>query len=178
MMLGSPGEGISGGVDELRRLSQRPSDPVGPLSTFYVEVGKWDEVEGFARRLRSIVAFGVDVAREADFDADELPEAGLPSWAVDHWQAGADRYSLHRGDSAWTVQDVLYSFDPTRRAWEWWDVTHSGGNILQVWIESGGEPIFSCEELRWIFYLCGSRTVVGPLLRPAAEWEQQASTGL
>lgn len=59
-----------------------------------------------------------------------------------------------------------------------WDVTLLAGNIVQVWVDSGGESVFNCDELRWAFYLCGARTVVGPVLKPAAEWEQEPSIGL
>ncbi|MBM9506035.1 hypothetical protein [Actinacidiphila acididurans] len=167
-----------GSSDELERLVNRPSVPLGPLSSFFVELSDWREVDDFGRKVRSVIEAGVRISREADFDADELPESGVPVWAIEHWEDGAPRYSLHRGESGWTTQDFLYSYDPGRRAWSWWDVTLAAGNIVQVWVDSRGEAVFPCDDLRWAFYMCGARTVVGPLLEPPEQWERQPSVGL
>jgi len=164
--------------DEVGRLAHRPTGPSSPLSTFYVEVGAWDEADAFAGRIRSLVTALVEISGEADFSSAELPEVDLPGWVSGRWDDAAVRYALHRGDEQWSIQDLLFSFDPAQRAWSWWDVTRVAGNVIQVWVDSGGEPVYNCEELRWILYLSGARTVVGPILANPSDWEFQATLGL
>jgi hypothetical protein len=163
---------------ELSGIFRRPdSAPDEALSVFYVEVDAWNEAEGFGRRLREFVTAGVKAGLEADFEAEAVSEADVPPWTGDTWAAASRRYAAHRGDEEWTVQDVLFSFDPRQRAWTWWDVTALFGNTVCVWVDSGGEAVFNCEELRWMIYVCGARTVVGPLPRDASEWDKSASLG-
>jgi hypothetical protein len=170
--------------NELARTTARPeTGPPGPLATFYVEVERWDESGEFARRVRSLVRAGVEVSISCDFDADHLPESGLPSWVneegfLEKLSEAKLRYSLHRGEEEWTMQDLLFSFDPQQRSWEWWDATQAGGNVVQIWLDSRGEPVFACDELRWICYLSGARSLVGPLLVSAEIWERQPSIGI
>ncbi|MFD6327516.1 hypothetical protein ACFWOL_32910 [Streptomyces sp. NPDC058442] len=170
--------------NELDRTSMRPdTGPRGPLAAFYVEVDRWDESSEFARRVRSLVRAGVEVSMRCDFDMDELPEIFLPSWVneEDVLETRRDaelRYALHRGAEEWAMQDLLFSFDPRQRSWEWWDATQASGNVVQIWVDSRGEPVFACDELRWILYLSGARSVVGPLLVPLEIWERQQSVGI
>lgn len=176
-----PLEGVALGDargDEVDRLARRPAEPSSPLSTFYVEVGAWDEADAFAGRLRSLLTALVLISVEADFSSVELPEADIPEWVSGRWDDTAVRYALHRGDEQWSIQDLIFSFDPAQRAWSWWDVTRVVGNVIQVWVDSGGEPVYNCEELRWIIYLSGARTVVGPVLANSLDWESQTTLGL
>jgi hypothetical protein len=164
---------------ELARIANRPEAfPDGLLSVFYIEVEAWNEAEAFGRRLRELAAAGVKAALEADFGAETISEADVPAWAADAWAEAATRYAAHRGDEEWTVQDLLYSFDPGQRAWSWWDVTVVSGNIVSMWVDSREEAVYGCEELRWMAYAAGARSVVGPLLREAGEWERSASLGI
>ncbi|WP_330298684.1 hypothetical protein [Streptomyces sp. NBC_00503] len=163
---------------ELARIVSRPDVfPNDLLSAFYIEVEAWNEAEAFGRRLRELVRAGVKAELEADFKAETISEADVPAWAADAWNHAAARYAAHRGDEEWTVQDLLYSFEPGQRAWSWWDVTAVSGNTVCMWIDSEEEPVFGCEELRWMAYAAGARSVVGPLLREAGEWERSASLG-
>jgi hypothetical protein len=163
---------------ELDRVLRRPdTTPDEPLSAFYVEVEDWNAVEGFGRRLRELVYAGVKAEQEADFSAEAVSEDDVPAWARESWEAAAERYAAHRGDEEWTVQDVLYSFEPGQRAWSWWDVTKQFGNTVAIWVDSQGEAVYNCEELRWLAYLCGARALVGPLLRDPQEWQRSASVG-
>lgn len=163
---------------ELARISHRPDDPPdGLLSVFYIEVSAWHEAEAFGRRLRELVRAGVKAGLEADFEAESVPETDIPAWAADAWVEAAPRYTAHRGDEEWTVQDLLYSFQPGQRNWAWWDVTLAFGNIVCLWVDSQEEPVYGCEELRWMAYAAGARSLVGPLLREAGEWERSASLG-
>lgn len=170
--------------EELGRLWARPSTlPAGPLAAFYVEVGRWEEVEDFACRVRELVGAGVEISRSGDFELDQLPEDVLPVWArvgdfSEIFREARLRYSLHRGEEEWTTQDLLFSFEPAQRRWKWWDVTLLGGNLLQVWVDSLGEPVFACDELRWILYLSGAHAVVGPSLLAPDLWYQQRSAGI
>ncbi|MFE1410357.1 hypothetical protein ACFW6F_06045 [Streptomyces sp. NPDC058746] len=163
---------------ELARTVSRPDTlPTELLSAFYIEVESWNEREAFGRRLRELVRAGVKAELEADFEAETVSEADVPAWAADAWVHAAPRYAAHRGDEEWTVQDLLYSFEPGQRTWSWWDVTTVSGNTVCMWIDSDEEPVYACEELRWMAYVAGARSVVGPLLRGAGEWESSASLG-
>ncbi|MEU3723921.1 hypothetical protein [Streptomyces sp. NPDC031705] len=163
---------------ELARIAGRPhASPEGPLSAFYVEVRAWNEAEVFARRLRELVGAGVKAALEADFGAESVPEADVPGWAAEAWAEAAPRYAAHRGDEEWTVQDLLYAFQPGQRSWSWWDVTAEAGNVVCVWVDARGEAVYGCEELRWMVYAAGARSVVGPLVREAAEWQRASGVG-
>ncbi|MFG2988013.1 hypothetical protein ACGFZK_01645 [Streptomyces sp. NPDC048257] len=163
---------------ELARIANRPDTiPDGLLSVFFIEVEAWNEAKGFGRRLRQLVGAGVKAGLEADFGAEAISEADMPAWAADAWAEAAPRYAAHRGDEEWTIQDVLYSFDPGQRTWSWWDVTLVAGNIVCLWIDSKEEPVYGCEELRWMAYAAGARSVVGPLLKEVGEWERSASLG-
>ena len=166
-------------LPEIARVADR-SDvfPDGLLSVFYIEVAAWNEAEGFGRRLRELVGAGVRAGLEADFDSETISEAEVPTWASEAWAEAAPRYAAHRGDEEWTVQDFLHSFDPGQRTWSWWDVTAISGNIVCMWIDSGEEAVYGCEELRWMAYAAGARSVVGPLLREAGEWARSASLGM
>lgn len=163
---------------ELDRVFLRPTTrPPGVLSVFYAEVAAWNEAEGFGRRLRELVFAGVKAGLEGDFESDSLPETDLPEWAPEGWQAAAARYAALGDEEAWTVQDVLFAFDPKQREWSWWDVTQQAGNIVSIWVDSAEEAVYGCEELRWMIYAAGARSLVGPLLRDPTEWEQQRSLG-
>jgi len=163
---------------ELARVVGRPGEvPSEALSVLYAEIGSWDETELFGRRLRELVRAGVRAELDADFGAEEVSEADIPDWAPGAWLEAAPRYAAHRGDEEWTVQDVLYSFEPGQRSWSWWDVTIVFGNIVCVWVDSGGEAVYNCEELRWMTYVAGARSVVGPFFRDAGEWVRSGSLG-
>ncbi|MEV0568554.1 hypothetical protein [Dactylosporangium sp. NPDC050588] len=164
---------------ELARVARRPDGPPeGLLSVFYVEVEAWNKAEAFGERLRELVAAGLKACMEADFQAETVSEADVPAWSADAWLKAAPKYAAHRGDEEWTVQDFLFSFEPGQRTWAWWDVTLSCGNVACIWVDSGGEPVFGCEELRWMAYVAGARSLVGPLLREADEWERSESLGV
>jgi hypothetical protein len=169
---------------ELRRTKSRPEvGPSVPLAAFYVEVANWDESDRFAQRVRDLVRAGVEVAATGDFDAEVLPESSLPPWSNEEAFLREEgnaklRYSLHRGDEEWTMQDLLFSFDPRQRSWEWWDITRISANVVQLWVDSRGEPVFACDELRWICYLAGARSLVGPLLTSSEVWGSMPSVGI
>lgn len=165
-------------MTELVRIANRPNAfPDGMLSVFYIEVEAWNEAEAFGRRLRELVGAGVKAGLEADFESETISEADVPAWAADAWADATPRYAAHRGDEEWTVQDFLYSFEPGQRTWSWWDLTAVSGNVVCMWIDSRGEAVYGCEELRWMVYAAGARSVVGPLLREVGEWERSASLG-
>jgi hypothetical protein len=120
---------------------------------------------------------GVKTGLEGDFESDSLPETDLPPWTSEGWQAAAARYEAQGDEEAWTVQDVLFAFDPKQRQWSWWDVTEQSGAIVSIWVDSAEEAVYGCEELRWMIYAAGARSVVGPLLRDPQEWDRQRSLG-
>ncbi|MGW5450908.1 hypothetical protein [Nocardia sp. NPDC003979] len=163
---------------ELTRIFHRPSDAHGQLSAFYVEVVTFEDIDRFGRRLRECMSAGSNASLKADFDAEYISEADILPWMREAWESAGLRYAAHRGDEEWTIQDMLFSFDPRQREWAWWDVTKVFGNIVCVWVDSHEEAVYKCEELRWMFYLCGACAVVGPLLRDARDWEQSMSLSL
>ncbi|KAF0846221.1 hypothetical protein [Nocardia caishijiensis] len=163
---------------EVARIFRRPTAGGVLLSMFYVEVESFDDVIGFGRRLREVVNVGVDASLTADFEGDFIPETGVLQWMREAWGSAAVRYGAHRGHEEWTVQDVLFSFDPREREWAWWDVTKVFGNIVRVWVDSFGEGVYKCEELRWIIYLCGAKSVVGPLPQVSEDWEKSVSVAV
>lgn len=163
---------------ELDKVFQRPAKPPPVLlSVFDAEVAAWSEAEEFGRRVRELVFAGVETGLEGDFASDSLPETGLPQWASEGWQAAAARYEAQNDEEAWTVQDVLFAFDPKQREWSWWDVTRQAGNIVSIWVDSAEEAVYGCDELRWIIYAAGARSVAGPILRDPSEWAGQHSLG-
>lgn len=163
---------------ELDRVLRRPSTPPPALlSVFYAQTAAWNETEAFGRRLRELVDAGVRTGLEGDFESDSLPEAGLPPWTSEGWQAAAARYEAQGDEEAWTVQDMLFAFDPRQRQWSWWDVTEQAGAIVGIWVDSAEEAVYGCEELRWMIYAAGATSVVGPLLRDPQEWDRQRSLG-
>ncbi|MEU4302635.1 hypothetical protein [Kitasatospora aureofaciens] len=92
--------------------------------------------------------------------------------------AGAVRYGADRDEDPWDLQEWLFCFDPQLRRWRWWDATTPDGHTVLVWLDTRGETVIPCEELRWAAYACGARSVTGPLPLPVEDWRRQPSAGL
>jgi hypothetical protein len=181
---------------EINRLHSRPPVALCPpmLSAFTVDV----EVHGpgsmgaYASRFRDGIEAGVKLAeRDAFDDCDELPESSVPEWLAvissetfDRSSAsgeainGRNKYLSVREQEAWKLQDWLWTFEPGVRQWEWWDITSAGGVSIQIWLDSKGESSYPCEEVRWLAYVSGARSVSGPIILPKAVWDGQTSLGL
>lgn len=168
---------------ELERLRRRPVAESTPpvLCEFTVEVS--DAPDLYAERLRSVLSAAVSLGATADFEEDELPVDGVPSWfaalgssggeqAPDFAKSGRDAYETHVEDQPWSLQDWLYRFDPDddSRGWEWWDVTPAGPSSVRIWVDSWGESLFGHQDLLWAAYTAGALRVEGPFVRRADAW--------
>ncbi|MEU9775460.1 MULTISPECIES: hypothetical protein [unclassified Streptomyces] len=177
--------------EEAQRLSARAdvSDAPALLASFVVEVA--GNPGAYARRVRSALVAGVQLAIRGEFESDELPESNVPGWFSSAGECEVDdlaevpesiegqrRYVEHRGEEPWEVQDWLWSFEPGKRQWLWWDLTAAGGNVVQIWLYSRSEPVFQCEDVRWLAYSAGARAAVGPILLPSQVWNGQTSLGI
>ncbi|MDX6741325.1 hypothetical protein [Actinocorallia sp. A-T 12471] len=147
-------------------------------------------VDAYANRVRSALVAGVGLAGSGAFVADELPMSGIPDWlsrtnSLSGEQSGRPfdaaegvrRYIEHREEDAWPLDEWLWGFEPGVRQWSWWDLTAAGANVVQIWVDSRSEPVFQCEDIRWIAYLAGARAVVGPILLPSQVWIGQTTLG-
>ncbi|MFV0127300.1 hypothetical protein ACLGI4_06240 [Streptomyces sp. HMX112] len=180
---------IEGVEQERSRVSGRPEiDPRVPLLAF-VELDVEGTPEEYAGRLRGVLAAVYDLAAREDFDEEELPVDTVPAWfagvcrgggaAEPSAARGRERYTERTGDGPWELQDWLSRFDPEleARGWAFWDLTRSPGGAgrLRLWVDTWGEPFFSWEELRWLAYTCGARSVADPVLAKPEVWAGEAS---
>lgn len=180
---------IEGVEQERSRVSERPAiDPDVPLLAF-VELDVEGSPDAYAHRLREVLAAVYDLAAREDFDEEELPVDTVPAWfagvcrgggaAKPFAAEGAERYTERTGDGPWELQDWLSRFDPEleARGWAFWDLTRSPADEgrLRLWVDTWGEPFFSWEELRWLTYTCGARTVADPVLVKPQVWAEEAS---
>ncbi|WP_431683454.1 hypothetical protein [Kitasatospora sp. KL5] len=182
-------------ADELARLAARPAVTAAPPGLTALAVRPIGDLEAYARRLREILSAAVRAAGEQDFDADPLDESGIPPWfaavtdptgtaGTVHTDvppeavAGAARYGPARGEDPWDLQEWLYCFDPELRRWRWWDATTPDGRTAVLWLDTRGEPVVPCEELRWAAHAAGAHGVTGPTPAPTPDWPDQPSIGL
>lgn len=181
---------------ENSRLHSRPSAGLCPpmLSAFTVDVAVRGpgSMSAYASRFRAGIEAGVMLAERGVFDDSyELPESSVPEWLAaisseapclssvpDEVMSGRDNYLSICEQEAWQLQDWLWTFEPGVRQWEWWDITTAGGVSVQIWLDSKGELSYPCEEVRWLAYVSGARSVSGPVILPQVVWDGQASLGL
>src|SRR5262245_32580222 len=180
---------------EAGRVWSRPSLDSCPsmLSAFTVDVDVRGPggMDAYATRLRSGIEAGVALAALDSFDTDELPDSAVPEWFAevssttpnpsilpDEVVGGRSHYVSVQDQEAWRLQDWLWCFEPGVRQWEWWDVTAAGGTSVQIWLDSKGELAYPCEDVRWLAYVAGARSISGPAILPRIVWEGQISLGL
>lgn len=79
-------------------------------------------------------------------------------------------------------QNWLSRFDPDLevRGWAWWDLTAAptGNGVLRLWVDTWGEPSFAWEDLRWLAFVAGARTVANPVLVKPEAWAGELSVGV
>ncbi|MFJ5884765.1 hypothetical protein [Kitasatospora cineracea] len=177
--------------DELGRISSRPSSLAGPVLVS-LEIEPIGDIEAYGQRLRQVLMAAANVAHGQRFDREVLDSSGIPSWfafITDSGESsevdipaeslrGRERYYEDRGEGEWDLQEWLFCFDPDLRRWLWWDLTTPDGRKAVLWIDTRGEPVIPCEELWWAVFAVGARSVRGPVLTPAEEWQQQSSIGI
>ncbi|MFF0478333.1 hypothetical protein [Streptomyces sp. NPDC004284] len=184
---------IEGVEQERSRVSGRPEiDPAVPLLAcveLEPETGEADGPGAYASRLREVLAAVYGLAAEEDFDEEQLPLDGIPAWFIGVCRGGGptepfaaegrERYTERTGGAPWEIQDWLSRFDPEleARGWAFWDLTRAPGDQgrLRLWLDTWGEPFFSWEELRWLAYVCGARTVSDPITLKPQAWAEEPS---
>jgi hypothetical protein len=170
---------------ELGRVDSAPSwstEAPAVLATFLVtaSMGAAD----YVARVRAVLSAAIHAANSMDSDSESLPENLIPDWFAEVTRGsvvvghdapaslGIQQYVSRRGEEPWELQDWLFCFDPQLRGWAWWDATQLPDESVLLWVDSSGEPVFPCEEFRWLAYACGAKTVEGPVLRSVLEWRQ------
>jgi hypothetical protein len=132
-------------------------------------------------RIREVLAAVIETVKEFDALSDQVPVGLIPDWFVGvtcglNFKSsgpefkGARYYVSCRHEEPWELQEWLFCFDPQMRGWRWWDLTWLPDGSIQLWVDSSGEPVFPCEELRWLAYVCGAKNVDGPILIPISAW--------
>ncbi|MFF1615238.1 hypothetical protein ACFVYA_46515 [Amycolatopsis sp. NPDC058278] len=176
-------------MGELERVgSSLALDFEGPpvLATFLVDTSL--SSAEYVSRIRAVLSAAIRSADEISTGSEFLPEGNVPDWFAevtrgsvsvgrdDPATQGVRQYASRGGEEPFELQEWLFCFDPELRAWSWWDATQISDESVMLWVDSSGEPVFPCEELRWLAYVCGATAVEGPVLRAFSEWRQIAST--
>ncbi|MDD9377628.1 hypothetical protein M8Z33_13360 [Streptomyces sp. ZAF1911] len=53
----------------------------------------------------------------------------------------------------------------------------TGNGVLRLWVDTWGEPSFAWEDLRWLAFVAGARTVANPVLVKPEAWAGELSVG-
>ncbi|WP_143342764.1 hypothetical protein [Crossiella equi] len=152
------------------------------LAVFRVAVGM--RVVDYLAGVRAVLSAAIRTMGEIDAGTDDLPEDLIPDWFAEVTRGsvvasrggpsslGVQQYVARRGEEPWELQDWLFCFDPKLRGWAWWDATEISDESVALWVDSSGEPVFPCEELRWLAYACGAQNVEGPSLASISDWQE------
>ncbi|MGW8488049.1 hypothetical protein [Streptomyces sp. NPDC055886] len=177
---------------ERSRVAGRPENESAPPVLAYFELAVDGDPDRYAARLRAVLDAVLEIAATESFE-DELPVDTIPAWfrgicrggfpeapAEPFAVAGRDRYAERTGGAKpWDLQNWLDRFDPDLevRGWAWWDLTASPeeGAELRLWTDTWGEPFFAWEDLRWLLYAAGARTVADPVLVKPEVWADEDS---
>ncbi|MER5759026.1 hypothetical protein [Streptomyces sp. NPDC002082] len=177
---------------ERSRASLRPESAAAPPVLAHVELAVDGDPARYASRLRGVLDAVLHIAATEDFDADDdLPAGTVPGWfsavcrgggSPEPFAAeGRDRYTEWTGGAPWALQNWLSRFDPDLevRGWAWWDLTAAptGNGVLRLWVDTWGEPSFAWEDLRWLAFVAGARTVANPVLVKPEAWAGELSVG-
>lgn len=173
---------------ERSRTSERPDFGSAPPLLAHFDLTLDGSATAYADRLRNVMRSVLTLAMSQEFADEDIPVHSLPEWFINACrgaegpaepfaQAGSRRYSEETGSAPWELQNWLYRFDPELevRGWSWWDLTSLPDGRLRVWTDTWGEPFFAWEDLRWLLYTCGARTIDGPVLRGPEVWAQEPS---
>ncbi|MEU9081553.1 hypothetical protein [Streptomyces sp. NPDC048357] len=174
---------------ERTRVSTRPESGSAPPVLAFFELAVDGDPVQYAGRLRAVMDAVLQIAATESFDDDDLPVGTIPEWFPRACRGGTspepfaaegrERYSERTGSGPWDLQNWLSRFDPDLevRGWAWWDLTRSpaGAEGLRLWTDTWGEPFFAWEDLRWLLYACGARTVADPVLAKPDVWAGEVS---
>lgn len=172
---------------EKARVLRRPSEePIRLLALLVVD--PTTDAKLYAKRLREVVSSAVGISQTTDFERDDVATSALPEWFVAvsggtgmtdvrdvTSLSGKDCYLEERGGEPWDVEEWVYCFDPDLRRWSWWDVTERPDGRVCVWVDTKGEAHIPCEELWWLVFVAGARSVEPLMLEDAGVWAEQGS---
>lgn len=179
-------------VDELQRLIKRPKEPPR-FSLAVLEIKPFGDLDAYARRLREVIFSGIELSLREDFNKEELDSSKVPVWFINvtdrNHQSNQDipdylikgcnlYYQIYDNEEEWSVQEWLFCFDPQCRNWIWWDLTIANNQTLFLWIDTRGEPIIACQELRWAAFAAGAEVAHDLVFQSGEIWTQQLSVGL
>ncbi|TKA06332.1 hypothetical protein [Actinacidiphila oryziradicis] len=126
------------------------------------------------------------MAETSDFDSEELPEDSIPGWFTDVSREDANfgalagqaairgdrRYQDSHNEDPWELQEWLFSFDPERRPWAWWDGVAAQDKVV-IWVDTNGDPVIASHNLRWLVYVPGAVSASRLDLQDSMNWRMQ-----
>ncbi|MGW6981479.1 hypothetical protein ACWGE1_18845 [Streptomyces sp. NPDC054932] len=157
---------------EANRVSRRPERDSAPPVLVEVDLAVDGDPVQYADRLRGVLGAVLRIAA-----SEPVCRGGTTTepFATE----GRDRYRARTGGEPWELQNWLSRFDPELevRGWAWWDLTRppAGEGRLRLWADTWGEPSFAWEDLRWLLYTCGARTVADPVIVQPETWAGEVS---
>ncbi|MGW6914703.1 hypothetical protein ACWGB8_12940 [Kitasatospora sp. NPDC054939] len=178
-------ESVSG---ELRRIRDGASDQMPPqvLAAIEVTVDQGVSPSEYLARVKAVLAAAVSMAETSDFDSEELPEDSIPGWFADVSREDANfgelagqiairaarRYQESHDEDPWELQEWLFSFDPERRPWAWWDGVVTQDKVV-IWVDTNGEPVIASHNLRWLVYVAGAVSASRLDVQSSINWIMQ-----
>ncbi|GHE24148.1 hypothetical protein [Streptomyces thermodiastaticus] len=171
------------------RVRQRPAVESAPpvLAVFTVDVNEGSPEE-YVQRVRHVLSAALHLACTAEFDDRDLPVDGFPDWFTsvcadsgeeppEFARQGSIEFVNRGGGKPWPLQNWIYCFDPEEdsRGWEFWDAVPVGPAQVRVWVDSWGEALFGCLELRWLLHTAGGSHVEGPEVYRAVTWASEVA---
>ncbi|MFC7443081.1 hypothetical protein [Laceyella putida] len=179
-------------MDEIQRLMEGPTEPPR-FSLAVLELKPFGDLSLYAKRLRDVIFAGVELSYREDFNKEELDSSNVPHWfrvvtdqyhehgvdLADDIKKGRNRYyEIYYDEDDWDVQEWLFCFDPECRNWKWWDLTIVDDQTLFLWIDTSGEPVIACQELRWAAFVSGAEVAHDLVFQSKEIWSQQSSIGI
>lgn len=171
-------------MDELDRVRFGPTGEA-PSVMVRMDVSPLSDAGEYACRLRRVLTSVIVIGSFQGFEREHFDHSSLPGWfltsfcdtepvegpADDLVLQGCENYYRHRQGDIWGVHEWISLFDPEDRRWSWWDVVGSDGGGVSVFVDTRGEPVVPFEELWWMLYATGARSVSGPVLATSDDWE-------
>ncbi|MET9711749.1 hypothetical protein ACFW3Z_25410 [Nocardiopsis alba] len=171
-------------MDELDRVRFGPTGE-DPSVMVRMDVNPLSNAGEYACRLRRVLTSVIATGSLQGFEREHFDHSSLPGWflasfcdtepvegsADDLVLQGCENYYRHRQGDIWGVHEWISLFAPEDRRWSWWDVVGSDGGCVSVFVDTRGEPVVPFEELWWMLYTTGARSVSGPVLATSDDWE-------
>lgn len=170
-------------MDELERVRFGPKGGAPPVMV-RMNVSPLLKSGEYACRLREVMASVIFIGSTQGFEREYFDYSSLPGWFLASFYdikpegegadgfvlQGCENYYRSRQGDAWGVHEWISLFDPEDRSWVWWDVVIPGGGDVSIFVDTRGEPVVPFEELWWMLYAAGAKSVSGPSLATSSEW--------